>query len=165
MRHSKEFIGSEAHKGQKTASTGTSKFTEVFHANMLIASWPTITPRDSAILVKSIDVGWNQIIIQRLYEIGTRNVWIFQKTTGVLEAGQLIAPRQTTAQFYQRFTPTCDDSTSLICQVIDDGKHPPWAMTGFQICSIGSTMIDGNLARLDQFGGTFHDLENPVAAP
>jgi hypothetical protein len=46
-----------------------------------------------------------------------------------------------------------------------NGKHPPWAMTGFQICSIGSTMIDGNLARLDQFGGTFHDLENPVAAP
>jgi hypothetical protein len=129
-----------------------------FQADLVLASWATIQPPGSSILVENLEVSWTQQVT-RIYEIGgeggdtrwMRCTWT-GPASGAWQAGRVLAPGQIIMLFSRTYTPPQDSAPTLSCQT-EGGSTPRsptppghWLMDGVEVASVGFQLAAQSLS-------------------
>jgi hypothetical protein len=114
-----------------------------YSATEATATWATIAPVGSRLLIRALDVGWTQCV-SRVYEIGSQRTYMVAGRPNWRWAmGQVVAPHRLGFQFSQTFAPSPQKSPLLEClptatQVGSRDRQPhAWVMSGTEIAGVG----------------------------
>jgi hypothetical protein len=145
-------------------SNATDAFAGSLHADAALASWGTIRPGGSKLLIAQLDVNWRQHVLH-LYEIGSAiHYLIAGRVQGQWALARAMARRDIGRQFDATYAGGPSETTPRLCCTLSDRAGnvtvgpATWELARVQLLAMGVLLESGEISLRGQVAGQYAGL-------